>query len=125
MHIFNNGVIVYGWCEINNTHIINDEWLAKNYIYKFSSDTINNIPSEIIYGISCSLDFENGKIIIDNGSKEHVDKAYTQILNYNEENNINVPKLGYYIALNGDFNWNRYINYIPQIIEKTELNNIY
>ena len=125
MHIFNNGVIVYGWCEVNNNHIINNEWLAKNYIYKFSSDTIDNIPSDIIYGVSCSLNFENGNIIIDSGSKEHVDKAFNIILTYNEETNNSVPKLGYYVALNGDFNWNRHINYIPQTTEKIEYQTIY
>jgi hypothetical protein len=110
---FNSGIIVYGWSEGNRKCIINKDWLDTNYIQKFTTDTVNNYPGEIIYGVSCCLDFNNGNVLLDEDSKKHVIDAYAKIVKHNEEYNIIQPKLGFYLAINGQFEWTQYKEYYP------------
>ncbi len=115
--------IVYGFNEGNNKFILKNEYINT---YKLP----NNI--DIIYGIECILDFEDGNIFISNKQKKIVNEIYKKVIEYKKDNNLyeNNINIGFYLCLenyNNDLIYTEYnINYNinDTVIDNSESDNI-
>ncbi len=115
--------IVYGFNEGNNKFILKNEYINT---YKLP----NNI--DIIYGIECILDFEDGNIFISNKQKKIVNEIYKKVIEYKKDNNLyeNNINIGFYLCLenyNSDLIYIEYnINYNinDTVIDNSESDNI-
>jgi hypothetical protein len=82
--------IYYGWLE-NEEEILDYDDLSKIYsnLEYFTTETKNNYPLDIWYGISCDLDNNSGHVIISDEDKKNViDSYYVWCKNKNIEPNI-------------------------------------
>lgn len=117
MHGCANGNVVYGWRDCDNDNVIDREWLDYKEIYLFCSYQVKNYASgNAIYGLPCKIDVNTGIPFIDEIEKQKVHKAYTDFIIYKEYDSkeAEIPKLGYYIGVDGDMDWEYYdILYIP------------
>ena len=96
------GHVVYGWCEGNTDNVINSDWLESNGIDLFCSYQVKCHAGEAIYGLCCSVDVNTGNSSIDETDKLIVQEAYNKLVKLYEGVEI---KLGYYIAVAGDMEW--------------------
>ena len=111
-----NGHMVYGWCGYveggMDSDVIDYQWVYYNNIRLFCSYQVKNYAhGNAIYGLTCKIDANTGIPTIDETEKEKVQKAYTKFVNFYKENHgeeAEIPKLGYYIAIDGDMSWDCY-----------------
>jgi hypothetical protein len=120
-----NGYMVYGWCEYSDDDVIDDQWVYYNDIRLFCSYQVKNYAGgNAIYGLTCEIDVNTGFPNIDETEKQKVQKAYTNFVNFYKENDgeeAEIPILGYYIAIDGDMEWEPYSTiFIPY--DKSETN---
>lgn len=117
MHGCANANVVYGWRDCDDDSVIDREWLDYKEIYLFCSCQVKNYASgNAIYGLPCKIDVNTGISFIDEIEKQKVQEAYTSFVIYKEYDSeeAEIPKLGYYIAVDGDMDWEYYdILYIP------------
>lgn len=105
-------IIVYGWYETSENHMIHTDWLEKHYpeINIYATEVVRMYAVRILYGIKCKID-QRGNLTIP-PIKTIIDDAYETITAQTEEK-IYSP-LGIHLGITGGFEWCQQ-NYIPGI----------
>ena len=109
--------LVYGWCEGKTTDVISYHWLEVNKIDLFASNVIRMHGYEAVYGLIVNVDI-NGQIIIDEIDRQFVLNAYQAYLIKKNipinSDSQNKPKLGFYLCVRGDVEWNEHEKYFEK-----------
>jgi hypothetical protein len=105
-------IIVYGWYETSDSHMIHETWLSKYYpeIEIYATEVVRMYAVRILYGVECVID-RHGNVSIP-PIKTIIDEAYETITAQTEEK-IYSP-LGIHLGITGGFEWCQ-SQYIPGI----------
>jgi hypothetical protein len=118
--------VIYGWCEGNDTHCIDIDWISDFGIHIFTNLSIDNKVTEIIYGIPCEIDIKTGVPILDETDKNHVTGFYEKIIKMFENNYNRFSMLGYFNAVwSNNFNFDNIKFYIPDQINLSPISSLY
>jgi hypothetical protein len=116
MHGCADGRIVYGWRDCSDENVIDREWLDDNDVRLFCTCQVKCYASGYpIYGLTCALNVNIGTSNIDEREIQKVQEAYAKFVTFYKKNGGNeeiMPKLGYYIAVDGDMEWDCYDIYM-------------
>jgi hypothetical protein len=116
-------LVIYGWREEGcDNQVIGEDWLTtycKEFegdeddtesIEVYASSQIKNHGAQPVYGVVCTVDIESGQSMVpDLESKKKVDALFGKIFK-NKGDNPHECKLGYYLAVSGDYDtcWDEY-----------------
>ncbi len=108
--------LVYGFNIGDRQHIIDPDYLEEDFpdILQCATDVVKHHLGEAVYGITCSLNPENGKVDIIDYNLEKVDKVnklYEKYIEYLKtkmpecimNNRLKKIKLGYHLVVLGDY----------------------
>lgn len=78
-----DGIVVYGFNEINRESLLDENWLRENYpdLEFFCADIVRNHLGTAVYGVRCSISEETGIPEITEEEKEKVKVLYARFQN--------------------------------------------
>ncbi len=108
MHTWFDPLLIYGWREGNRDGKICEEWLEEHNMKEYALDVVRGYLGEAVYGLPCQINEDTGLPIISDEDRLQVQKAY-QAFTENDTPSEQAPKLGFYIALTGDYMSEHYL----------------
>ncbi len=97
--------IIYGFTEDSRDSILDSNNLEELGLSMFAIDVVRNYLGEAVYGIECEFCNETGKVVPPNKiDKKKVKDFYKLFMEYHEaKGKPRDSKLGYYLAVGGDY----------------------
>jgi hypothetical protein len=108
--------VVYGVMEGDRSMMLEREWLETNFpqLATFASDVVRNTMGNAVYGITGDMCTATGQVYVDEDDKKCVQKLYSLLVKYCEDTGHDMPAVGYYTVVSGDYE-EEHETYIPAV----------
>lgn len=102
MHGCAEGHVVYGWHEDDRNTVIDLD--SADIIFDvYFDEQVKDTGCTPIYGLKCKLDKTTGKAVLDEESKDFVEKAFNRYKKLKESGGIKVKsEVGYFVGIQGN-----------------------